>query len=118
MINIKIYCDKIMNNLVFKINNEPTVIYKTDRKIVWLSLPELNPIFKYYTKSNCIQTINQTSILIIDKTTITFATIKMMPLTIAPFKVEVLDWEPLGGVCLTLSLILYDKHTINFYERA
>ena len=92
---------------------------------MWLSLPDLTPINKYYTKSNYVQAMsthinnnaNNGSMLIIDKNCINFVTVNLPPLSIALFKQDFLDWEPIGGVCLSSILILYDKHKINFYER-
>lgn len=75
------------------------------------------PIFKYYTRCTFIETMGAGSLLIIDKNSVSFVTACMAPLGLAAFKQEILDWEPLGGVCLTAVLILHDRHTINFYER-
>ena len=88
------------------------------------------PISKYYTRSNFIQTINSNnnnnnnnnsnnsntnSLMIIDKNTISLVTVTLTPLNLNLYKQDILDWEPIGGVCLTNIIILYNKHTINFY---
>lgn len=70
------------------------------------------------TGSNSNDSKNSGSILIIDKNYVHFASVNLPPLNIALFKQEYLDWEPAGGLCLSSILILFNKHTINFYERA
>lgn len=58
------------------------------------------------------------SLLVIDKNCVNFVTVTLPPLGLNLFKQEFLDWEPTGGLCLSLILILYHKHTINFYQRS
>lgn len=94
------------------------VIYQSSRKLIWLSLPELTPVCRYYTKSNFVQAMDSGSLVVIDKNSVSFLTINLAPLSLGLFKQDFLDWEPIGGVCLSSVLILFDKHKINFYERS
>lgn len=114
-----------MNNHALRINGETSIIHQASRKLMWLSLPELLPINKYYTKSNFVQVIHShdsdhgsdSSMIVIDKNCVNFLTVNVPPLSLGLFKQTFLDWEPRGGLCLSSVLILFDKHTINFYER-
>lgn len=74
-----------MNNYIFKINGENTLFHRSTRKIIWFSLPSLKPIHKYYTKSSFINLNEQGNIIIADEGSVSFATIKLPPLTICEY---------------------------------
>ena len=56
--------------------------------------------------------------MVIAKNIVTFLKPVLHPLRFIEAQQEFLEWEPLGGLCLSNSVILYDIHSILFYDRA
>ena len=104
-------------NVIYKINNTNTLLYRSRRKLIWFSLPDLNIIEKYYTNSNFLHINSHGTIMVLDQNCLTFLTPQLPPITLIEFQKEFLDWKPIGGFCLSVSVVLYDKHSIYFYNK-
>ena len=59
---------------------------------MWLSLPELSSLAKFYTRSNFIQAMGAGSLFVLDKNCVSFITVNLAPLSLNVFKQDFLDW--------------------------
>ena len=75
-----------MNNQIYRVHGTPSVLHRSHRKLIWLSLPTLQPIYKYYTHSHYLSTMSSGSIMVIDGTSITFLTVQLPPLILSSFR--------------------------------
>ena len=71
-----------MNNQIYRVHGSPSVLHRSHRKLIWFALPELTPIYKYYTRSNYYTTMSSGSVMVIDKTNIIFLTVELPPLSL------------------------------------
>ena len=69
-----LYCCT-MNNQIYKVHGTPSLLHRSQRKLVALSLPTLEPIYKYYTRSRHFHVTGSHSRMVIDGSNISFLTI-------------------------------------------
>ena len=69
-------------NIIYKINNTNTILYRSSRKIIWFNVPDLKILEKYYTKSTFIHINTSGTIMVVDKNSLSFLTADLPPLQI------------------------------------
>ena len=75
-----------MNNQIYHVHGMPTILHRSSRKLVWLSLPDLQPIYKYYTRSKFYQITESGSVLVMDGTNVSLLTIELPPATLCEYQ--------------------------------
>lgn len=107
-----------MNHLI-EIKGQRYVLRQHPQKLTLLSFPHLALLHHLYLASTyCYLNAETQEILIIYQNEISILKVAVPPLQLTIVQQSFVEWEPLGGILMRNSVVLYGVHSIIFYSRA
>lgn len=105
-------------NHILHLHSQPFIVQQCKEKILLSSLPDFQVLHKLYAKITFTALNSSTfELLSVDRNTVTVFRLSLSPLKYLEHQQSFIDWEAQGGLILKAYIILYDKHSINFYMR-